>query len=119
MKTKKGFTIIELLVVVAIIAILLVVILPAIQLVFFSSSKTLTAEVTEKWTDILEDKIYRIRTRDESGGVETWDSHYIHDKIQVGKWYKFVIQGNYVKDLEELPVLPVESVPQNLEQNPL
>lgn len=106
MKVRKGFTLIELLVVVAIIAILGLLISSATGTSIFGKPRTVEAQVTDKWTDIDGDgtKIYRIRTTSSTGEVDTWNSYYCHDDLQVGVSYRLNVSGSYVKNANRLAI---------------
>ena len=89
---KQGFTLIELIVVLAIIVVLAALIIPVFMPTKYKQGQTFQGQVTDKWTDIDQDqyhKIYRIRTVTPDGSVDTWDSQYCHDKFQVGYTYQF------------------------------
>jgi len=108
---RNGFTLIELLVVLCIIAILVALVVGAVG---GFTGKTFEAEVTDKWTDLDYDgnKMYRVRTVSPTGDVDTWNSYWCHDDIQVGVSYQFQASGAMLRKANRLALQPVR-VPSN------
>lgn len=107
---RSGLTLIELLVVVAIIAILVAIVFST---GIIGGKGTFQAEVTEKWTDVDYEgnRVYRVRTVKPSGEVDTWNSYWCHDNVQVGVSYQFSYRGSYLSDPQRLAVQPQKAVP--------
>jgi prepilin-type N-terminal cleavage/methylation domain-containing protein len=101
----KGFTLIELLIVVVIVVILGSIIVGATGLF---NNRTFEAEVVDKYTDLDGDnnRCYRCRTISNSGDVETWNSYWCHNDIQVGVSYEFQTRGNWLIKANKLLVQP-------------
>jgi len=108
---RNGLTLIELLVVLCIIAIFAALILGAVG---GFTGKTFEAEVTDKWTDLDYEgvKMYRIRTLSPNGDVDTWNSYWCHDDIQVGVSYQFQARGAMLHKANRLALQPVR-IPTN------
>lgn len=106
---RNGFTLIELLVVVGIIAIIVVLLAGVFGGILGVGSKTFEAEVTDKWTDIDYDnnKMYRVRTMTPSGEIDTWNSYWCHDDVQIGISYQFQAVGGSLSKASRLALQPV------------
>lgn len=88
---RKGFTLVELLVIVAILGILVCLLMGVLGAFGVGFGKTFHAEVTEKWTEFDYDnnKLYRIRTISPTGENDIWDSYWCHNNIAIGVSYEF------------------------------
>jgi prepilin-type N-terminal cleavage/methylation domain-containing protein len=103
---RSGFTLIELLIVLCIIAILLALVMGAVA---GFTGTTFEAEATDKWTDLDGDgnKMYRIRTVSPTGDIDTWNSYWCHNDIQIGVSYQFQATGSVVRKANRLALQPV------------
>lgn len=106
---RKAFTLVELLVVVAVIFIIAAIV-AAVADKHFGNKKQITAEVLEKWTDLDGDgdRIYRVRTRTESGEIETWESRSVHEQLKTGQWYRFEATGVHLRTVQFVPSEPIK-----------
>jgi len=101
---RSGLTVIELL-------IILVIILIVGSLIFAGVggggflSETFDGKVVEKWTDVDWEggKIYRVQVMKPDGEVDTWDSWWVHNKVQKGTWYKFKTLSGQISGVENTP----------------
>ncbi len=106
---RKAFTLIELLIVLTVVFMVAALIFGVVYK-HSGPSKQFTAEVLEKWTDLDEnnDRVYRLRTRTETGEVEAWESSSVHDQVKIGQWYKFEAKRTYLRKAEFVPSEPVK-----------
>ena len=104
---RQGFTLIELLIVIVILAILASLVVGALG---GFSSNTFQGEVLEKWTDLDGDgnRVYRVRTLSTNGDVDTWNSYWCHNEVQVGVSYEFKASAGFLRDAKRLAVQPVK-----------
>lgn len=109
---RNGFTLIELLVVLCIVTVLIALVMGAVGGFSGAFSGTVfEAEVTDKWTDLDYEgvnKMYRIRTVSPNGNVDTWNSYWCHDDLQVGVSYQFQVSGSYIRKADRLEIQPVK-----------
>lgn len=103
---RSGITLIELLIVLAIVVIVIALVGSAAGL--FGSS-TFQATITDKWTDLDYEgnRVYRVRTVKDNGEVDTWNSYWVHDNVQVGVSYQFKASGGYLREANRLALQPV------------
>lgn len=107
MKRNKGFTLVELLVVLGILALLLSIIIPAVT--NQNNQPPITGEVVDKEQkiDINGYTVYRVTIQNQTGEKYELDSRGVHNQIVLHNWYKVILNRNsYITSIESVLAPP-------------